>query len=420
MKRLSILLAVLLLFTWTTVYAQDAQTPEEICAAQTPAPEPETREYSQPEDVLEEGVDYRAILCTDAGPIYVDLFEWAAPVTVNNFVFLAENGFYNNTIFHRVIEDFMAQGGDPTGTGRGGPGYEFKDEFVGFLTFDRPGLLAMANANRPEQGILGTNGSQFFITTVPTPHLNLRHTIFGEVLDGQDNVENILLRDPADPEAPATTLETVVIITDPSSVAVDAEPLPLATETQVYEALLQMEELLGGEAGIEVSTVQLSTADVIAAAPEDIRADAETALSEYGHLFRVGSYIENTACDFDAAPFVGIGYSLDAFASAEDAANFLEDARLGAWLAASGYSGPTAGLNNQDIILYTRDDTACDGDAVSALTLWQRGRFVATLQTTLPADSPNIEFLDLWLEQIVGQRLYEALLGDVLLPELRR
>src|SRR5690348_6922068 len=133
-----------------------------------------------------------AILHTNAGPIRVELFDNHAPKTVRNFVELAEgareytdprtgqagNGpYYDGTIFHRVISGFMIQGGDPTGTGRGGPGYQFADEFHGELQFDRPYLLAMANAGP------GTNGSQFFITVGPTPHLNRRHTIFGQVAD---------------------------------------------------------------------------------------------------------------------------------------------------------------------------------------------------------------------------------------------
>ena len=107
-------------------------------------------------------------------------------MTVNNFVFLARDGFYNNVIFHRVIPGFMIQGGDPNGTGTGGPGYQFQDEFDSSLVFDRTGILAMANAGP------GTNGSQFFITVAPTPHLNGAHTIFGEVTGGQDVVDTIV------------------------------------------------------------------------------------------------------------------------------------------------------------------------------------------------------------------------------------
>lgn len=184
---------------------------QEICDNATPT-EPASRSYGQAEQVLEEGVDYQAVFCTDAGPIYVELYEEQTPVTVNNFVFLAQNDYYDNTMFHRVIQDFMAQGGDPTGTGSGGPGYQFQDEIVPSLTFDRPGLLAMANAGA------GTNGSQFFITYVPTDWLNGAHTIFGTVLQGYDNALNIQLRDPSIPTSPATTLQDVIIITDPSQI----------------------------------------------------------------------------------------------------------------------------------------------------------------------------------------------------------
>jgi peptidyl-prolyl cis-trans isomerase A (cyclophilin A) len=145
-----------------------------------------------------------ATLTTSQGTITVQLFPDHAPKTVRNFVELAEGGrewtdprtgqvaktpLYNGTIFHRVIPQFMIQGGDPLGTGTGGPGYEFDDEIHPDLTFDRPYLLAMANAGK--RGGHGTNGSQFFITTVPTYWLNGKHTIFGEVISGQDVVDAI-------------------------------------------------------------------------------------------------------------------------------------------------------------------------------------------------------------------------------------
>jgi cyclophilin family peptidyl-prolyl cis-trans isomerase len=184
-----------------------AGSPAAICDQATPAMDAATNTFAAAEQVTEQAVDYRAIFCTDVGAIYIDLFEDRAPVTVNNMVFLARNNYYNNTIFHRVIQDFMAQGGDPTGTGSGGPGYQFQDEVFPDLSFDRPYLLAMANAGA------GTNGSQFFITFAPTPHLNMRHTIFGEVLSGQDVVDSIMLRDPSQPSAAATILQAVVIVT---------------------------------------------------------------------------------------------------------------------------------------------------------------------------------------------------------------
>jgi peptidyl-prolyl cis-trans isomerase A (cyclophilin A) len=141
-----------------------------------------------------------ATLRTNQGQVVVRLFPDHAPKTVRNFVELAEGGrqwtdpatgrpttarLYDGTIFHRVIPDFMIQGGDPLGSGRGGPGYEFADEIHPDLAFDRPYLLAMANAGP------GTNGSQFFITVAPTPWLNGKHTIFGEVIEGADVVDRI-------------------------------------------------------------------------------------------------------------------------------------------------------------------------------------------------------------------------------------
>lgn len=135
------------------------------------------------------GNRYAATITTNKGTIEIELFAKEAPKTVNNFVFLARDGYYDGVIFHRVIKGFMIQGGDPMGTGGGGPGYGFEDEIVSTLVFDSPGLLAMANRG----GGTSTNGSQFFITVVPTPHLNGNHTIFGRVIDGQQVVDAIAL-----------------------------------------------------------------------------------------------------------------------------------------------------------------------------------------------------------------------------------
>ncbi|HEX6270873.1 MAG TPA: peptidylprolyl isomerase [Anaerolineales bacterium] len=141
----------------------------------------------------------------EGGEFVVELLAEKAPRTVNNFVFLAQNGYYNGTTFHRVLEGFMAQGGDPTGTGRGGPGYQFEDEFSD-LTFDKAGLLAMANSGA------NTNGSQFFITYAPTPHLNGRHTIFGRVVQAMDVVNGITPRNPEEnPTFQGDVIETITI-----------------------------------------------------------------------------------------------------------------------------------------------------------------------------------------------------------------
>jgi peptidylprolyl isomerase len=150
---------------------------------------------------------YQAVIrMENGGEMRLNLFDDEAPLTVNNFVFLANQGFYDGTIFHRVLNGFMAQGGDPTGTGAGGPGYEFVDETDNGLVFDRRGLLAMANAGP------NTNGSQFFITFVPTPHLDGAHTIFGELVEGDEVLSSLTLRDPATATGPGDVIQEIVIV----------------------------------------------------------------------------------------------------------------------------------------------------------------------------------------------------------------
>ncbi len=149
--------------------------------------------------------NYRARMETDNGTMVIELFADKTPVTVNNFVFLAREGYYENVIFHRVIGNFMVQGGDPTGTGRGGPGYKFQDEFHPSLKHSKRGILSMANAGP------GTNGSQFFITHGPTPHLDNRHTVFGQVVEGEDVLMSIPERDPMKVNAPAVKIIRVTI-----------------------------------------------------------------------------------------------------------------------------------------------------------------------------------------------------------------
>ncbi|MCB0719549.1 MAG: peptidylprolyl isomerase [Bacteroidetes bacterium] len=140
---------------------------------------------SAPEMSIDREKAYTASIETSKGTINVKLFAAEAPKTVNNFVFLSREGFYDGVSFHRVIPNFMIQGGDPTGTGRGGPGYRFNDEFAGNPHRHGTGSLSMANAGP------NTNGSQFFITHAPQPHLDGRHTVFGQVTDGQDVVDAI-------------------------------------------------------------------------------------------------------------------------------------------------------------------------------------------------------------------------------------
>ncbi len=166
----------------------------------------DTKRYPAPPLMsIDPAKQYSAHIVTDKGEITVDLHADKAPQTVNNFVFLAREGFYDGVIFHRVIKGFMAQTGDPTGTGRGGPGYTFQDEFHPDLRHDQPGVLSMANAGP------NTNGSQFFITHAATPWLDDRHSVFGHVVEGMDVLLSIPERDPSDADAPAARIETIKI-----------------------------------------------------------------------------------------------------------------------------------------------------------------------------------------------------------------
>jgi len=188
------------------------------------------RQFEKAEQVLEPDTDYVALLHTTRGDLVVDLYEDRTPVTVNNFVFLALNRFYQGVPFHRVLEDFMAQTGDPTGTGSGGPGYQFADEIVDGLSFDSVGQLAMANAGA------GTNGSQFFITFAATAWLTGAHTIFGEVMSGTEVLDTLTRIDPANPSAIVLPTDTV------ADLAAKGIDLPGADDATIEEAL---ESILG-------------------------------------------------------------------------------------------------------------------------------------------------------------------------------
>ncbi len=138
-----------------------------------------------PEMQIDPGKSYVVTMETSQGDIALELYPQYAPKTVNNFVFLIREGYYDGVTFHRVIKNFVIQGGDPTGTGRGGPGYQFEDEFRGNPLKHETGVISMANAGP------GTNGSQFFITHSPQPHLDGNHTVFGKVVQGQEVVNAI-------------------------------------------------------------------------------------------------------------------------------------------------------------------------------------------------------------------------------------
>jgi len=164
------------------------------------------KQWSKPPEMqIDPKKKYKAHMETDKGMMVIELFANQAPKTVNNFVFLAREGFYEGVMFHRVISNFMVQGGDPTGRGSGGPGYKFEDEFHPSLRHDKQGILSMANAGA------NTNGSQFFITHGPTPHLNDRHSVFGQVVEGLDVLMSIPPRDPGNVNAPAVKINRVTI-----------------------------------------------------------------------------------------------------------------------------------------------------------------------------------------------------------------
>jgi cyclophilin family peptidyl-prolyl cis-trans isomerase len=160
-----------------------------------------------PPQVVDPARQYFATLKTNRGDIVIELFPAQAPTTVNSFVFLARQDWFDNVIFHRVLPGFVAQAGDPTGTGYGGPGYAFDNEIDPTLKFDAPGLVGMANAGP------GSNGSQFFITFAPAPRLDGSYTLFGRVVAGMEVAEQLTPRDPAQPgELPAGDVILDVVI----------------------------------------------------------------------------------------------------------------------------------------------------------------------------------------------------------------
>ena len=368
MRPFTIAFLILLFISLPIATAQSPLTPAEHCETAQPG-ELSMMRFDQPQQVLQAGVDYRAIFCSGAGAIYIDLYETLTPVTVNNFIFLAGQGYYDSTTFHRVIPDFMAQGGDPTATGRGGPGYQFQDEPIGFLTFDQPGKLAMANAGP------GTNGSQFFITTAPTPHLNYKHTIFGDVLQGQEHVGAIRPRDPQSDSQPGESLHTVLIISDPTLVASDEVTQPSATVDEVTAAFDAFTAGLPSALQLDAErSGHFSADDLAATVADDLAAGFADFAEGHGHQYRVRMQVLNATCA-DSVFFSSLGYWVDAFADAESAREAASDPFMAGWLASYDYAPDpdSAGM-------YRREAGSCSGDAgVHLLALYPRGRFLATL-----------------------------------------
>jgi len=254
-----------------------------------------------PEMTIDPSKYYYATFKTAKGDIKVQLFADRAPLTVNNFVFLAREGFYNDTTFHRVLEEFMAQGGDPTGTGSGGPGYQFADEFDPNLSFDSAGLLAMANAGA------GTNGSQFFITLAPTEWLNNRHTIFGKLTEGMDVLNSLTMRDPnTAPSFEGDTLYTVLIEESdestlppppptptpfaPSSLEVEDRPLAALDPAERASYFNSAPEMVIDSAQSYTATITTSKGDLVVRLHDD---EAPIAVNNFVLLAKLGFY-DNT------------------------------------------------------------------------------------------------------------------------------
>jgi peptidylprolyl isomerase len=194
---LVLIAAGIIWLVWSGGRPNESAASPEGAAQQYDAPPPMTIDVSKQY--------FATFKMAKGGEFVVQLFPDKAPKTVNSFVFLAREGYYDGVTFHRVLEGFMAQGGDPTGTGTGGPGYQFENEDSD-LTFDKAGVVAMANAGRD------TNGSQFFITFGPAPQLNGGYTIFGQVTEGMDVVNSITRRDPQqNPDFEGDAIETITI-----------------------------------------------------------------------------------------------------------------------------------------------------------------------------------------------------------------
>jgi len=209
MKTKALFYTLGLAFAAFSVFGCATQKAAPVAPSQTePAQVVESTQAVKAAEPVERTGIMKAKIETNVGVIEIELYKDKAPKTVENFTTLAKKGFYDGIIFHRVIPQFMIQTGDPTGTGMGGPGYTFKDEFNKTLRHDKPGVVSMANAGP------NTNGSQFFITTVPTPWLDDRHSVFGQVISGMDVVSKIekAPRDRNDKPLETIKMEKITII----------------------------------------------------------------------------------------------------------------------------------------------------------------------------------------------------------------
>jgi hypothetical protein len=261
----------------------------------------------------------------------------------------------------------------------------------------------------------GTNGSQFFITTAPTPHLDYQHTIFGEVLDGQANVEAIELRDPATATTPGTTLDTVIIITDPSTVAVDVPELAAPTSDDLQAALDNAHTQVTDPLAVNTEVSGVFDLDgTVAQFPEAVQSDARAALEANGFVQRARSSISNAGCALDQAGWGAIGFTLDQFADAASAEAALATGVYSAALEAEGLS--PVSIEGWDQPMHSKAVTVCDLAMVEAVTHYQRGSNVLEVRVVVPESGQATP--DRWIEDFANL-LYERFFTDVLRAGLR-
>ncbi|MBN1680318.1 MAG: peptidylprolyl isomerase [Anaerolineae bacterium] len=395
------------------------RTPAEICADATQdLPEPDTRSFDQAEDVLQDGVDYGVVLCTAQGAAYFDLFEADAPVTVNNFVFLAQQYYFNNTTFHRVIPGFMAQAGDPTGTGSGGPGYQFEDETDNGLTFDSGGLLAMANAGE------NTNGSQFFVTYSATSWLDGNHTIFGEIVQGIDVMESITPRDPEQtPDVAGDALQTVVIIDDPASVSVTADGAPSLDHFQ----LLLNNNIVSQISGLFVLVDEFSHTYDADAEAESWRGDGGDDLVAYMQGYLADHGFEGTAAVLlkvsecpevpEENPIWLVGFQVSDYSTAgEGDVVAADDARSDMLVSSGAYEAYQDVADFGGRVYSQPAEDVCGPSGVYYRYELSQGRYVLTVDAVLDNDiigsdtEPTAEQLLIYL---MNELMIPSILGPV-------
>jgi hypothetical protein len=300
----------------------------------------------------------------------------------------------------------MIQGGDPLGTGTGGPGYEFEDEFVPFLTFSRPGLLAMANAGP------ATNGSQFFITRVPTPHLDGRHTIFGEVLEGQAVVENMQDRDPATATEVGDALYTVLIITDPAAVETTYELPAVFTAEEAYDQLLT---IVGEEDGLTPAEGQTG----LFTSAEEAAVRFESAADWYGldgFAYEATAFWQISQCPSQSG-LLGVGLTMMDWTTSENAAGALNDTTLPDLQTAQGFGDPQMSDVARGPLFSKALSDICDTAGTYHRFVITEGRYLLMVDVVIEDGVVPDEDVPAVMENFAG--LLEGLVGNIILIGLQ-